>query len=274
MAASATQLAAQRDEGPILRPKKPAPATLLVMCDLACNWKLDGETKGSIEAGGSSKAKVQFGQHVVVAVTEDGLDQDQQIIKVQEKGQTAVAIELKPARDVRLRAEQEEQDKAAQKQREKERQAQEQAAREQQERDREARERAAQEEVNRLVWTDPTTGLMWTKHDNGFQLTKWKEAYTYCSTLRLADFADWRLPTIDELALINNPWGRNEGGGAVKGEIQISGIVVIGDKFRKLRKDGVREVQDWSFLFGSGERFEGVLSANQNRALCVRDAPH
>ena len=52
--------AAQQDEGPILRPKKPpakpAAATLLAMCDLACNWKLDGEAKGHIDAGGSAKA--------------------------------------------------------------------------------------------------------------------------------------------------------------------------------------------------------------------------
>lgn len=41
---------AQQDEGPVLKPNKPAmrptSATLLVMCDLACNWKLGGDTKG------------------------------------------------------------------------------------------------------------------------------------------------------------------------------------------------------------------------------------
>lgn len=136
MAALAAQLIAQQDEGPILRPKKPAP-TQLVMCDLACNWKLDGEAKGSIEAGGSAKANVQFGQHIVVAVAEDGLDQAQQIIKVQEKGQTVVTFELKPVRQAGVKTEQE---------------AQEQAAHEQQE-----RERAAQEELDRLVWADPAT---------------------------------------------------------------------------------------------------------------------
>ena len=43
---------AQQDEGPVLKPKKsptrPAPtATLLVMCDLACNWKLDGTQRAT-----------------------------------------------------------------------------------------------------------------------------------------------------------------------------------------------------------------------------------
>ena len=65
MVASAASLMARQDEGPILKPK-PRPvltATLLVMCDLACNWQVDGETKGRISAGGSAKVKVEFGQH-------------------------------------------------------------------------------------------------------------------------------------------------------------------------------------------------------------------
>jgi hypothetical protein len=263
---------AQQNEGPILRPKNSVPATLLVMCDLACKWKLDGEPKGSIETGGSAKAKVQFGQHMVFAVTDDGLDKAYKIVEVQENGQIAVTIELKPVRNARLIIEQALQDKAAREQQEKEKAAQEQAVREQQERNRLARERAAQEELDRLIWIDPTTGLMWTKHDNGFQLSNGKEAYTYCSTLHLAGFADWRLPTIDELASITNPWGWQEGKGAMKGDIQISGEVLIGDKLGKLRKDGSQEVDVWSFTFWNGERFESVVSSNMNRALCVRRA--
>jgi hypothetical protein len=263
---------AQQNEGPILRPKNPAPATLLVLCDLACNWKLDGEPKGSIETGGSAKVKIQFGQHMVFAVTDDGLDKAYKIVEVQENGQIVVAIELKPVRNARLIIEQALQDRAAREQQEKERAAQEQALREQQERDRLARERAAQEELDRLIWIDPTTRLMWTKHDNGFQLTNLKDAYMYCSALRLAGFADWRLPTIDELASITNPWGRQEGKGALKGDIQISGEVLIGDKLGKLRKNGVQEVDVWSFIFWNGERFESVVSSNMNRAICVRSA--
>jgi hypothetical protein len=102
-----------QEEGPILLPKpKPAAATLLVMCDLACNWKLDGVAKGRIEAGGSAKANVMLGQHVVVAVTEDGADQVKQLNEVKSSGQTVVSIELKPVRDARLKAEQEAKDKA------------------------------------------------------------------------------------------------------------------------------------------------------------------
>jgi tetratricopeptide (TPR) repeat protein len=152
MVALAAHLIAQQDEGPILRPKKPAPATLLVTCDLACNWKLDGEAKGHVDAGGSAKAQIQLGQHVVVGVTEDGLDQALQIIKVQGKGQTAVAIELKPVREARLRAQQEELGRAAQEQREKERQAQEQAAQQEAARLQDLRDHATERFNNGLAF--------------------------------------------------------------------------------------------------------------------------
>ena len=117
LATAALSALAQQDEGPILLPKtlpvKPASATLLVMCDLACNWNLDGEPKGHIQPEGSAKAKVELGQHIVIAVTEDGADQVRQISEVKSTGQTALALDLKPVRAARLKAEQEARDKAA-----------------------------------------------------------------------------------------------------------------------------------------------------------------
>jgi hypothetical protein len=68
--------------------------TLLVMCDLVCNWKLDGEVKGHIYAGGSVKVKVEPGQHMVEATTEDGVDWVKQPSTVKPTGQTMVNIEL------------------------------------------------------------------------------------------------------------------------------------------------------------------------------------
>jgi hypothetical protein len=97
-----------QDEGPVLKPKpktqQPAGATLLVMCDLACNWKLDGEVKGRIEAGAAAKVKVELGQHILVAITEDGADQVKQLSEVKNTGQTVVSLELQPVRDARLAA--------------------------------------------------------------------------------------------------------------------------------------------------------------------------
>ncbi|MGD0680826.1 MAG: hypothetical protein ABR990_02150 [Terracidiphilus sp.] len=111
---------AQQEEGPILLPKpKPVAATLQVICDLACNWKLDGEAKGRIEAGGFAKVNVELGQHVVVAVTEDGIDQVKQFSEVKSSGQAVVHLALQPVRDSRLKAEQQARDKAAQEARDK-----------------------------------------------------------------------------------------------------------------------------------------------------------
>jgi hypothetical protein len=99
---------AQQSEVPILKPKaKPVTAaTLLVMCDLACNWKLDGETKGRIDAGESAKAKVELGQHALVAVTDDGLDKVEKDIEIKTAGQTIFRVVLQPVRNDRIQAQQ------------------------------------------------------------------------------------------------------------------------------------------------------------------------
>ena len=156
--------------------KPAALPTLLVMCDLECNWKLDGEVKGHIDAGGSAKVKVEPGQHMVEAATEDGVDQLKQPSTVKPTGQTMVSIELWPIRYARLAAEREERDRAAQEaQANTERETREKA--EQEARENAARERAAEEEAERQPWTDPATGLMWTKQGSGD--VSWPQAVYY-----------------------------------------------------------------------------------------------
>jgi hypothetical protein len=54
------------------------------------------------------------------------------------------------------------------------------------------------------AWTDPATGLMWTRKDNGSDVD-WNEADAYCSNLQLAGYSGWRLPTIEELQVIDDP---------------------------------------------------------------------
>ncbi|MGA2672528.1 MAG: tetratricopeptide repeat protein, partial [Terracidiphilus sp.] len=111
---------AQQDEGPILRPNKPvakpAEATVLVICDLACDWKLDGKPRGRIAAGDSAAAPLSLGQHLVAAATEDALDKVETEIEIKTSGQTIVRLALQPVRDARLKAGQQERDKAAQEQ--------------------------------------------------------------------------------------------------------------------------------------------------------------
>jgi hypothetical protein len=272
----------QQDEGPILLPKpkpaaKPAGATLLVMCDLACNWKLDGEAKGHIQAGGSAKAKVELGEHMVVVTTEDGLDKVQQLTEVKAAGQKVVNIELAPVRDARLKAEQEEKDKAAQEakakseqeardkaahdQQEKDQQERERAARERQEMEQKEREQAAQVEVAGLVWTDPATGLMWAKKDNGSNVI-WQEAMDYCRNLQLAGHSDWRLPTIDELQGIRDE-NANGNGWRVKGGLLLSG-------WEWSSSPGNTSGEVWIFGFSEGRRDSYLIGGGYIRALCVR----
>jgi hypothetical protein len=55
-----------------------------------------------------------------------------------------------------------------------------------------------------MVVKDSATGLMWTRNDNGGDMMPLAGAEPYCKKLRLAGFADWRLPTIDELKPLYN----------------------------------------------------------------------
>lgn len=177
--------------------RRPPLPTLLVMCDIACNWRLDGEAKGHINAGGGVKAKVESGQHMVEATTEDGVDQVKQPCTVKSVGQTMVSIEFWPIRYARIAAKQEGMDKAAQEAQAEAERASKQRA-EQEAQLNVAQERAAKLEAERQPWTDPARGLMWTKQPSNF--VTWPEAVSYCRTLRLSGYDDWRLPTIRELS--------------------------------------------------------------------------
>jgi tricorn protease-like protein len=109
MAATPLHGMAQQGGAPILEPK----ATLIVTCDLACNWRLAGES-GRIEAGSSAKIKVKPGLYVITATTLDGLDETTYKIAVKAAGQNTTRVALLPKRDARLKAEQQARDKAQQ----------------------------------------------------------------------------------------------------------------------------------------------------------------
>ena len=74
------------------------------------------------------------------------------------------------------------------------------------------------DELDKGVWTDPNTGLMWARISIGQQWINgiwqqwingkcvgdakgfnWEDAKKECQNFRLAGFNNWRLPTIDEL---------------------------------------------------------------------------
>jgi hypothetical protein len=118
---------------------------------------------------------------------------------------------------------------------------------------------------------------MWTRKDNGFAL-RWQQAADYCRSLQLAGFSDWRLPKIDELKNIYNPYAGVVCGTQgnmtcqIKGGIRLTSGVVWsssgGDEPQTMR----------GFYFhGQGELKKYVIEldkrgANYDRALCVRRA--
>jgi len=298
------------------KPKPVVQSTLQVTCDLACKWTLDGTAKGNIAAGATVNAKVSPGQHTVAAETDNALDKAENEIKVKAGGQTIAHIWLRPVRDARLKAEQEAKDKVEQEAKAKaEQEARDKAAQEakakQDARDKafiEARDKASQEAQAKAeqaahdkavraewdkeqrergqvarpdttggVWSDPATGLMWTRKDNGYALS-WQRAAEYCRNLQLGGYSDWRLPKIDELKNIYNPAASvacgSEGNKVcqIRGRIQLTSGVVWsssgGDEPQTMR----------GFYFrGVGEPRTHVLEldkrgANYDRALCVRQS--
>jgi hypothetical protein len=103
-------------------------------------------------------------------------------------------------------------------------------------------------------WTDPATGLMWTKKNNGSDVT-WQQASNYCQNLTLAGYSGWKLPTIDELDSIydGTVLGLNVKGGILtgimdwsstvgnpSGEAWIVGFATIGDHRGHVPIDAVK----------------------------------
>ncbi len=326
-AAAIAQVKAPQSAAPIAIQPRDSRPTLLVVCDLPCNWKLDGEAKGRIEAEGSAKAKVELGEHLVVAVTEDGLDQFKVIKEVKSTGQTVLDIELKPIRDKRVSAAKpveaetglllvtcdlactwtldgeakgridaggsvkaqiaagphkvvavtEDGKDTVSTSVDGKAGAQTlvslalQPVRDARNKKRQDQDKGAQAAVTGLVWTDPATQLTWATKDNGKNVT-WKQATDYCRSLAVADLAEWRLPTIDELKTAYEPTvdtpGIDETGSAVpmhvKGNLHLTG-------WQWSQSQANISGEAWGFSFATGKRLAGRFTDNLgNRALCVR----
>jgi hypothetical protein len=192
----------------------------------------------------------------------------------------------KAAREAQAKAEQDARDKAFIASRDKasqeaqakaEQEAHDKAVRDEWEREQRERMRSAPPDNTGGVWTDPATGLMWTRKDNGFAL-RWQPAADYCRNLDLGGYTDWRLPSIEELKRIYNPnaavaCGPNGGMSCqIKGRIQLTSSVVWSNS-RGERPQFMR-----GFVFrGAGEPRKHVVEldkrgASFDRALCVRSS--
>jgi serine/threonine protein kinase len=128
----------------------------------------------------------------------------------------------------------------------------------------------AAREAADVVWTDPATGLMWTKKDNGSNVN-WQQAMDYCRNLKLAGHSGWRLPSIDELqgihdANANVPDTLDKAPEHVKGNLQLSG-------WHWSSSQGNASGEAWGFFFVSTVPVRLSLpfgGSGADRALCVR----
>ena len=129
-----------------------------------------------------------------------------------------------------------------------------------------------------IPWTDPATGLQWTRADNNSNIS-WNEAVDYCKNLNLGGKSGWRLPEIEELKGIYDrsanvpPTVRPELAGMniqfapnhVKGNFRLSGL--------ELSITGKPPAEELAFDFGTGK--ERSLKSDdkkwRKRALCVHD---
>jgi Protein of unknown function (DUF1566) len=150
-----------------------AKATLVVVADLACTWKLDGQDKGELAVDAPVKVPVDFGKHTVEAITLDGLDHWQIVVDASKPQEEIVATELLAVRAIRESASK----------------AGEQPA---------AAPVAPSPKAETDYFTDHAAGLMWAAKDNGEDVDL-SEAADYCHGLKLGGFTDWRLPNIEEL---------------------------------------------------------------------------
>lgn len=147
--------------------------TLMVRTDADCLWKLDGHAMGLLKAGDSAVVPVSPGEHRVRAATTDGLVVVHTKVEA-DQAQTVVDIQLESQHEQQLKVKHE---KPADE---------------------------SKEANDAPTWTDPASGLMWAKKDNGSDID-WNQANSYCSSLHLADYKDWRLPAIEELQGIYDP---------------------------------------------------------------------
>lgn len=187
------------------------------------------------------------GKHRIRAVTADGLAIFRLKVELYE-GQNPVIVQLKSQHEEVLKKQQEEA----------------------------LRKQAEAEAALHPTWTDPDTGLMWAKKDNGSDVN-WRQANEYCSKLELASYKDWRLPTLEELQAMDDPKASHPAVydfGAVrvhvKGNLQLTGWSWSSNHY----DSGMpwENAMEFDFRTETSAKSSFQHFAYNMRALCVRRA--
>lgn len=107
------------------------------------------------------------------------------------------------------------------------------------------------------------TGLLWPTADNGADVD-WYAAEEFCRELEIADWSEWRMPSIEELESLHER--RSEGIFKLPAAIRLTGCC-------PWSRTPSGEGSAWNFSFRYRKRFSGSLNYSyQLRALCVRSA--
>ena len=200
--------------------------------DADCNWKLDGQAMEPLKAKDARVVAVSLGQHRIRAATTDGVTKTRIDVEI-DQGQRFVEIPLKDEHEKELKRQQVEA----------------------------IRKRAEAEAALHPTWTDPATGLMWAKKDNGKDVS-WEQASEYCAKLQLGGFNDWRLPTIEELA------GLYDSSVSVEAVFDEDWIV-----FPRVKGDLRLSGWDWSSSQGNHPDGTGAVARTFNFAQLQQNEP-
>ncbi len=228
-----------------------AGVTLLVKTDMSCNWELDGQPMSPLMADDSRVVLVSPGEHLIQASTTDGVATTRTKVQV-DKVEKTVSIQLKSPYDQQSKMQH----------------------------DDAARKRAGA--PLSPTWTDPATGLMWTRKDNGSDVD-WPQATAYCSDLKLAGHRDWRLPTLEELQGIYDPSvsvRRVFGGDGLTYDVHVKGdLILTGWTWSSLQGDNPGKPYQTAWLFkfspaplsnvGMQPQYNFLHFSYNMRALCV-----
>lgn len=128
-----------------------------------------------------------------------------------------------------------------------------------------ARIEAERLEAARLAggYLQEDTGLIWSTSDNAADVD-WYAAREYCRELEVADWSDWRMPSIEELEGLHQR--RSASLYKVPSAIRLSGCCPWSQTLNG-------DASAWNFSFRYRKRFSGSLNYSfQLRALCVRPA--